>query len=358
MSGNIAFNPYITTVAAGTFNIETTGYMQGTALNDPAVRNELAGGTVAATETLPMFGGIAITENVPPRGVANTLGGSIKRATAETNITGWTVFDQDHSMINFPQSPVPLAAVGMQVNFYRLNSNARIAVACSPTLLDLAGNPITGAVAWDYENQELVPFVSTTVSSGTYATATTISSGTYTSATGAVSLTTNAAHGLLPGDLFTISGMTGTGAFAALNGTWVAVVGTTGSTLDFVAPINLTMTITGGNLGTIGVTLTTAAAHGLNPGDTFVLSSLTGTNAALLDGEQVATEGTTGSTLNFVATSGLGAGSITGGTVSNGTALPVRVLDVQSGNSQTVNFNSTTGFATWNRQGTTAIILI
>lgn len=356
MSGNISFNPNITTVAAGTFNISSEGYIQGTALNDPAVRNELAGGTVALTESAPMWGGIAITENVPTIGAAGTLGGTVKRATAETNITGWTVFDQAHGMINFPQSPAPLAAPGMQVNFYRIGSNARIAVAASPTLLGLDGLAINSQVSWDYVNEQLVPFVSTTISSGTYATATTISSGTYNTTTGAVSLTTNAAHGLLPGDTFSLNTMTGTGSFAALNGTFTAGTGTTGSTLTTTIATGLTMTITGGNLGTVGVTLTTAAAHGLNVGDTFVLSSLTGTDATLLDGEQTATAGTTGSTLNFVATSGLGAGSITGGTLSNGAALNVRLLDIQSGNSQTVVYAN--GFANWNRQGTAAIILI
>jgi hypothetical protein len=356
MSGNISFNPNVTTVAAGTFNISSEGYIQGTALNDPSVRNELAGGTVALTESSPMWGGIAITENVPPTGIAGTLGGNIKRATAETNITGFTVFDQAHGMINFPQSPVPLAAPGMQVNLYRIGSNARIAVAASPTLVGLDGMPITSQVAWDYENQQLVPYVSTTISSGTYATAATISSGTYTLASGAVSLTTNAAHGLLVGDTFTLSSMAGTGAFAALNGTFTATAGTTGSTLNFVTTPNLVMTISGGDLGNVGVTLTTAAAHGLNVGDTFVLAGLTGTDASTLDGEQVATVGTTGSTLNFVAASGLGAGSITGGTVNNGAALNVRLLDVNVGNSQTVVYSG--GFANWNRQGTSAIILI
>ena len=36
----------------------------------------------------------------------------------------------------------------------------------------------------------------------------------------------------------------------------------------------------------------------------------------------------------------------------------LRVLDVLVGNSMTVNYNSVTGFATWNRSGTIAIILI
>jgi hypothetical protein len=78
--------------------------------------------------------------------------------------------------------------------------------------------------------------------------ATTITAGTYTA--GAVSLTTAAAHGLSPGDTFTIDTAAGTGSFAALNGTFIAGAGTTGSTLDFTIVNNLTMTITGGNVTT------------------------------------------------------------------------------------------------------------
>lgn len=360
---SITINPQQTTNAAGSFDVETSGYIQGTALNDPAVRFWLAGGVLAVSETNPMWGGVGIQELVPAgisgrSGSSSTLGGTIKRATGVANLTGFSVFDQNHAAINSPGSPVPLSGAGMQVNFYRFGSGARIPVNASPTLLDAEGNLITQNVSWDYENQILTPYVSTTISAGTYATATTISSGTYNATTGAVSLTTNAAHGLLPGDSFTLSGMTGTGSFATLDGTFVATVGTTGSTLDFAVAPSLTMTITGGNLGTVGVTLTTAAAHNLNVGDTFLLSGLTGTNAALLDGEQVATAGTTGSTLNFVATSGLGAGSITGGTVGSGGAINVRILEVQVGNSMTVVYNPATGAATWNRSGTTAVILI
>jgi len=48
-----------------------------------------------------------------------------------------------------------------------------------------------------------------------------------------------------------------------------------------------------------------------------------------------------------------------GGSVgAGGGALPVRVLDVSIGNSMTVNYDPVTGFATWNRQGDVAIILI
>jgi hypothetical protein len=92
------------------------------------------------------------------------------------------------------------------------------------------------------------------ISSLSYAasTITTIASGAYTTGTGAVTTTTAGAHNLLPGDTFTIASAAGTGAFASLNGTWVATAGTTGTTLNFTIGTGLTMTITGGNV-TAGV---------------------------------------------------------------------------------------------------------
>jgi hypothetical protein len=92
----------------------------------------------------------------------------------------------------------------------------------------------------------------------------TISSGTYTTGTGAVSLTLGGAHGLGVGDSFTLASVTGTGSFAALDGTSVATAGTTGSTLNFTTVTGLTMTITGGNVTTSSATRIgdTMASHG------------------------------------------------------------------------------------------------
>ena len=285
----ISYNPFITTTALSTFNVESTGYIQGQALDQPAVRFSLSGGVLASTETLPMWGGCAISEAVPPAMSSTTwqpsLGGAITRATNVTAntagmVTGFSVFDQDHSMINTPQSPVPLIGSGSLVNFYRLGSGARISVKCDPNLVSLQTGVINPQVSWDYANQQLVPYSSTT-----------ISSGTYTSGTGAVALTTAANHGLLPGDTFELNTMTGTGSYALLNGEWTATTGTTGTTLNFTGPVGATLTITGGNV-------------------------------------------------------------VTGG------LLAVSVLDVQVGNCMTVTYNSSTGFATWNYGGTCAVILI
>lgn len=360
MVATIPFNPFTTTVGQGLFNLDSHGARQGTAYPDPAIRYKLASGTLAYTETLPMWGGVGIYTDVP--GAAGTpnasLGTVVGRATSLANLIAFSVFDQDYSMVNSPASPVPLAASGMSVNYYRLGSGARVWVKCDPNLVDLRGGLTTADVSWDFVNQQLTAYASATLTSGPFAypTAATISSGTYNATTGAVSLTTNAAHGLGVGYTFSLSGMTGTGEIADLDGTFTSTAGTTGSTLNFTVPIGLTLTITGGTLGDVGVSLTTTAPHGLLPGDSFVLSGLTGTGAAQLDGEWIAQPGTTGSTLTFSATAGLTITSITGGGASTGGILPVQVLDVVATNCMTVDYAPPN--ATWNFNDCAALILI
>jgi hypothetical protein len=298
MVATISFNPMITSNAAGSFNVSSEGYIQGTALNDPNVRNQLAGGVLADTETLPMWGGVGIGESLLP----SALGGKIARATylggagqlgggivavddGPVPLTGFSVFDQNAAANTTPQSPVPLSGSRQLVNFYRFGSNARIVVKADPILADLAGASISPQVSWDLKNQLLVPFEGSTTN--------TISSGTYNNTTGALALTLSATPVVFPGDSFTLSALTGTGAFASLNGTYTA-------------------------LSVVGNVVTAQA------------------------------------------TAGLGAATITGGTLTPpGTvALPVRVLDLQVGNCMTVDYDPTTGFATWNRNGTCAVILI
>ena len=47
VAANITINPSLTSNALGSFNIASTGYIQGTALDNPAVRYQLAGGVLA-----------------------------------------------------------------------------------------------------------------------------------------------------------------------------------------------------------------------------------------------------------------------------------------------------------------------
>jgi hypothetical protein len=143
MVATLNLNPVITTVAAGTFAIDLDGFTQGMALDDPAMRFQLTGGQLDPTETLPMWGGVPITEYlsaVEPQATKPM----VRRATTPVLVTGFSVFNQNHAMINTPQSQVPVALSGMLVNLYRLGSLARIPLSMDPALsASLPTNPIT-----------------------------------------------------------------------------------------------------------------------------------------------------------------------------------------------------------------------
>ena len=175
MVANIAFNPLLQTNAAGMFTIESDGFVVGTAMPDPAVRFQLAGGWLATTETLPMYGGLAVSENIPQERppVSRTdiaLGGIIARGTVAPAtggagvITGFSVFDQNYAAVNTPQSPVPVVGSGGLVNFYRLGSLARVALAADPALaaaVETGTTPITVPLYWDATNLRVTATVGT-----------------------------------------------------------------------------------------------------------------------------------------------------------------------------------------------------
>lgn len=296
---SIAFNPVITTNAPGSFNISSQGYIQGVALDDPALRNELAGGVASLTDPFPFWGGQAISENVPglisSTGPHPSLGGQLIHATqvavagtpAQGDITGFSVFNQAHAMINTPQSPVPLASSGMTVHFYRLGSGIRIPVACDPALVALDGSIITQKVSWDFTNQQLV---TAEPAEGVVA----ITSQTWANtAGGTVTVVTTAAHNLAVGNHVTISGAVPVG----YNGDFIVTSSADNTHFTYALP-------------------GAAAPGGISPA-------------------------TTPGHLN-----------------AGGGILPVRVLEVDAGNSMTVSYDPVSGFATWNRSGACAVILI
>jgi hypothetical protein len=291
MVATIANNPYASTNAAGSFNIKSGGLIQGTAYPDPATRYQLAGGLLATTETLPMWGGVGISELVPQSGITKpvvALGTIVSRAStfvayAAGQLTGFSVFDQAHAMVNTPASPVPLAGSGMQVNLYRLGSNARIAVAVDPALVTLQGTLITSELSWDFTNQQLIgyePVVGSTA----------ITSAAWSA--GVVTALVASTAALATGDTLIVAGLIGSIVPGGYNGTYdVTVVDGT----HFSYPV------------------------AVNPG----------------------------------TQSGSGTYQSAGGGI-----LPCKVLDVDIGNSMTVVYNATTGFATWNRTGSCAVIQI
>lgn len=285
--------PLATTVAQGLFAVTANGLVQGTAYPDPSSRSWLRQGLLAQAETLPMFGGAAVYAFVPqnlsinPARPSSTLGSVLGRATGITGsfpLAGFSVFDQDYSMVNFPGNPVPIIGSGGGVFYYPMGSRARIAVQCSPNMANFQGLPIGSQLAWDFTNQLLEPYTAVSLTALV----------SYSAVTGAVSLTTSAPHGLNPGDTVNIAGVTGTGA----------------------------------NIGS-------------------------------LNGVQVATAGTTGSTLNFTVAAGLTITTVTGGTIDANNLLPstVELLDVQIGNSMVVS-GPASSLYTWNFSGNAAIIKI
>jgi hypothetical protein len=154
----IPFNPNVVTNAAGGFNVQSNGYVAGFALDDPHIRNELRGGPLGPAETLPMWGGIPVMVSIPPPSPdsQDSLGNIITRATSNATTLGWSVFNQDHSMISSTSSPAPQAAPGMMVAYYLIGSRARIVLPCDPALASLVGTPINSAVAWDFTNNMLI----------------------------------------------------------------------------------------------------------------------------------------------------------------------------------------------------------
>jgi hypothetical protein len=210
MAINTPFYPYGTTNGQGSFSIQSAGFIQGQAMDSPNSRFNLAIGNLSASATGPVWGGMAISENIAASTSDATGGGSILAATAQTNLTGFSVFDQSYSWVGSPNSPVPTAGyAGDSINFYRLGSGARIAVAMDPSLVSLDGGLITQQVSWDFNNQVLQPYDASTA---TYALSTAVATynnnGTWTVAIVAAVATPVAAVG----DAINISGVTGTGS--------------------------------------------------------------------------------------------------------------------------------------------------
>lgn len=294
MTSLVNFNPMLTTSALGSFNVSSDGYTQGTAYDDPASRNYLAGGILATTETLPMWGGVAIQELLSPSTSNGHLGNTIARATSAATVLGFSVFNQGHNAITFNGNNVPVQTSGMTVPFYRLGSNARIAVACDPSLVSLDGGLTTQQVSWDFNNQVLQP---------------------YDAATATVSLTSI------------------TSSYSATTGLYTFVVVAAAASL----------------VGAVG--------------DAINVSGVTGTGAALVNGNHFVTAFTDNQHFSFqvaAAVSAIATGALTGTLVLNqGTgAINVRVLNVAVGNSRNVIWDSVNLTANFNNTGTCALILI
>jgi hypothetical protein len=289
----ISVNPILTTNAAGGFSTQSTGFIQGMAFDEPAVRFQLSGGVLASTETLPLWGGVAVVESAQSSGTYqssvkaadNPLGNLITRAVTTAAITGFSVTNQTSANIITPQSNVPTAQPGQTANYFRFGSLAKIAVACDPVLAAaLQGGSVSTQVSWDFGLQKLISYEATTAANVFTAMSWASTAG------GTVTATTTSNHGLTVGQWFTVSGVTP----SAYNGTW-----------------------------------------------------------------QIATtNGTTGLTFLLPAASTPGAVTVQGQINALGGALPVKVININIGNSKIVVWDSVNQVANYANSGTTAIIQI
>jgi hypothetical protein len=138
MTANVSFNPYSTSVPNNPFLNPTQGYISGFALDDPSSRMWLTGGILGSTDTIPMWGGVPISEQINNLGGnSEGLGPTVQRATSQANTTGFSVYNQAGSMVITPGgNSAPIAVTGNFVPFYRVGSHAvRIAVNCAPALI-------------------------------------------------------------------------------------------------------------------------------------------------------------------------------------------------------------------------------
>ncbi|MEH5972651.1 hypothetical protein PO654_16555 [Phytobacter diazotrophicus] len=222
---NLSLNPMATTNALGSFGVQSDGLIQGVALDDPANRFNLASGTVASTETTPMWGGLPVAELLP--GTASSPKGStIRRAVSVSELEGFTVFNQAHNGLTTPQSPVPQYASGMSASYYRIGSNMRVPLKASDEVVALgtAGASVKTPLAWDFANNQI-----TTAAVAGYAGAD-LTTTALSVSNGVVTATFGAAHGIAAGKYITISGA----APAAYNGTYYVASVPSATTLTYV----------------------------------------------------------------------------------------------------------------------------
>ena len=256
MANTIGFNPALTTNAAGSFSVRSDGLYQGVMLDSPTSLFQITSGLIASTETLPMWGGVAIFESIPLSSPF-PLGSTIGRATNAPAIAGFSIFNQAHNGVTSPQSNVPTFSGSQTTNYVRLGSQVRVSVACPASLASLDGSATSVQVAWDLTNQQLIPFQ--TIAANNVATATTWSAGV-------ASITTTSAHGLSTGAYVAITGsvpagyngtfqvtVTGASTFTyllAVNPGTISTEGTVGATAVGILPVKL-LAVSAGNSKTV-----------------------------------------------------------------------------------------------------------
>ena len=286
--------PMSTTAGQGLFNgASSRGLIQGQAFPDPATRNALRAGIVSPNETIPMFGGIAVNALLSPIATSN--------ASA-------------HSL-------------GMS-----LTRATSIATTLGFTVFDQAYNMLT-------DPNNTVPTAGSGQSINWYALG-------------------SRARIAVACDPSLVS-LRGGAINAQVSWDWTA------NQLVPYVPTNPAITITGAtwantNGGQITFTVSTNPTSYFSAGSDIEVTGVvsTGGTGGSYNGQWVvvSTTSTTIVVVALAATGFYGTYSSGGTVLAGGGALAVTVLDVQAGGCMTAAYSSTTGYTTYNYNGSCAII--
>ena len=141
---------YQTTVANNTFLLNTDGFIVGTLYGKFPDRYAIEGGVVASTQATPLYGGLPLTLAVtaPTIQGSSGLGERATLATAQTNIDGWSVFDQGAAGIISGFSNVPLYYANTSINFVRTGF---LVLPVNPAAVNtIAGGASNQAIFWNF----------------------------------------------------------------------------------------------------------------------------------------------------------------------------------------------------------------
>ena len=247
----------------------------------------LSSGVLLNSETIPMWGGVGIYEDVPPAATfTDTLGGSLStpialgggvgRANiiAYTNATskslaGFSVFDQGYNAVSDPMNTVPNVGSGQSLNWYALGSRARIAVAAAASLVALRGEALNTPVSWDPIAQELVPYAPVYLAGN-------ITGATWASTSGGeivFTVSEDLTADLNAGDLIETAGVVSTGG-AGYNGQF-AVLSVTSTQVTVSQSVNAGTYVSGGTIAAGGGQLAVTVLD-IQPAGNMVPQNLAG----------------------------------------------------------------------------------
>jgi hypothetical protein len=161
-------NFYGTTNGANLFGVETLGLVQGEAQPSPFAKYTIASAYVASTVTVPIYGGMLITESISAVDsvVGDSGGGSLIVATGSASATGFIVSNQMYNAVIVAgpsgANAAPFVAPGNTAQIGRFGSGLVMALAINPAAVaGMQGGAINQKVSFDPVNQWITTYSGT-----------------------------------------------------------------------------------------------------------------------------------------------------------------------------------------------------